>query len=326
MISGRILITGAAGFLGSEIVHQALDAGLQIRATDKTENTKFPGVDFLPADILEPRSLAKLLDGVNCVCHVAGLTPSFDRKARSRIPFHAVNVKGAENVARVAIEKKVSLFIFISSVSVYGHGSHCRLENSECHPVGPYAESKLQAEKRLIELFREKGINLTILRLATLYGEDDKGNVLRLIRMIEKGRFVWVGQGKNFKSLLHRNDAARACLEAIKSPVEGVNVYNVSAPACKMRDIIEVIANELGKTVPSWHIPESLVLNSANIIKLISLNHERIVTIYNYLHKWLADDYYDTNKFEKAFNFQTKINYKEGISKEVSCYKGAFPT
>lgn len=324
MISGRILITGATGFLGSEIVRQALGAGLKIRATDKTYSTKLSGIDLVPADILEPLSLSGLFEGVNCVCHVAGLTPFSDRMAINP-SFHDVNVEGAENVARVVIEKKVSLFIFISSVSVYGQESRGQHENSEYYPEGPYAESKLQAERRLIEIFREKGMNLTILRLATLYGEGENGNLLRLIRLIDRGRFVWVGQGDNIKSLLHRDDAARACLEVIKSPVEGINVYNVSASPCKMRDIVEAITTDLGKSVLSWHIPAALVLNLVNILKLLSLNHVRIVAIYNNLRKWLADDYYDTNKFKKTFNFQAEISCKEGIKKEVSWYKRAFP-
>jgi nucleoside-diphosphate-sugar epimerase len=92
-----------------------------------------------------------------------------------------------------------------------------------------------------------------------------------------------------------------------------------------MRDIVEAITSALGKTVPSWHIPAFLVLNLVNILKLLSLNNVRIVAIYNNLRKWLADDYYDINKFKRDFNFQAEISCKEGIKKEASWYKRAFP-
>lgn len=313
----KILFTGANGFLGSAIVHLAVHDGLSVIATDQTESYRFTNVDFIPANILAPNSLSKAFQGVDGVCHVAGLAHIFDKSQILREPFHSVNVMGTENVANAAVRAGVQHFVFISSVSVYGGVAHDRAEASECHPEGPYAESKLQAERSLIELFQKEGVNLTILRLATLYSEEDPGNVARLISSIERGRFVWVGKGENLKSLLHREDAARACIAAIKTPAPGINIYNVSAPPCKMHDIVAEIGLALGKSIPSWHVPASPALNLAKMIKKISFNRGRLSNIHDTLEKWLADDYYSTDKFCKAFNFQTKINLKEGIKREV---------
>ena len=70
---------------------------------------------------------------------------------------------------------------------------------------------------------------LTILRLATLYGEGDPGNVGRLIRTLDRGRFLWIGDGSNRESLLYKGDAARACMAVAERPASGINIYNVSA-------------------------------------------------------------------------------------------------
>lgn len=319
----NVLITGAAGFLGLAIVRQAVNAGLSVTATDRIVARKFPGVDFIPGDILDPLSLSKAFEGVDCVCHAAGLAHIFDNTEILKAPFHSVNVVGAENVARHAAWAGVQHFVFISSVSVYGGVAHSKQEAAECHPEGPYAESKWQAERRLIELCQKEGMKLTILRLATLYGEEDPGNMARLIRSIDRGRFIWVGKGENLKSLLHREDAARACIAVINSNLSGINIYNVSAPACKMREIVAAITLALGKPVPSWYIPASFALTSAKIIKLLSFNHGRLSTIHDTLQKWLADDYYTTDKFCNTFNFQTKINLEEGIKREVDWYKSS---
>jgi len=230
----NVLVTGAAGFLGSAIVRQAISAGLAVIATDQTAGTKLSGVDFVPADILDRLGLTKAFAGVDCVCHVAGLAHIFNRSDALDAPFHTVNVVGSENVAQAAISAGVQHFIFISSVSLYGGVSRGKDEDSDCNPESPYAQSKLQAEQRLISLCQKEAVNLTVLRLATLYGEEDPGNVARLMRSIERGRFIWVGQGDNFKSLLYREDAARACLAVIRAPASGINIYNVSAPPCKM--------------------------------------------------------------------------------------------
>jgi len=313
----KILFTGANGFLGSAIVHLAVTHGISVMATDQTESHRFTNVDFIPANILDPNSLSKAFQGVDGVCHVAGLAHIFDKARILRAPFHSVNVMGTENVANAAIRAGVQHFVFISSVSVYGGVEQDRAEDSECHPEGPYAESKWQAERSLIELFQKEGVNLTILRLATLYGEEDPGNVARLIRAIERGRFVWIGQGNNLKSLLHREDAARACIAVLKSPASGINIYNVSAPPCKMHDIVAEIAHAWGRPVPSWHVPASLASNSTQLLKRIAFNRSRLSNVHDTLEKWLADDYYNTDKFWRAFNFQTKINLEEGIRREV---------
>jgi nucleoside-diphosphate-sugar epimerase len=203
---------------------------------------------------------------------------------------------------------------------VYGGEAHGKDEDSECHPEGPYAESKWQAERRLIELCQKEGMNLTILRLATLYGEEDPGNVARLIGSIERGRFIWVGKGENLKSLLNREDAAGACVAVIKAPVSGINIYNVSAPPRKMCDIVAAITRALGSSVPSWHVPGSFALNSAKIIKSLSFNRGRLGNVHGTLQKWLADDYYNVDKLCNAFNFQTKVSLEEGIRREVAWY------
>lgn len=321
MTLGRILVTGSAGFLGSEIVAQASLAGQSVTATDRFGSAKASGVPFFSADILDPNGLSKIVDGIDCVCHVAGLAHIFNKSEALTAPFHTVNVTGTENVARAAVRAGVKHFVFISSVSVYGGVAQGKAEDSECQPEGAYAESKFDAERCLIDLCQEKGVNLTILRLATLYGEGDPGNVARLIGIINRRRFIWVGEGKNLKSILYREDAARACIETMNAPVTGINIYNVSAVPVRMRDIVEAIVFASGKPVPAWHIPASSALVSARILKKMSFNYGRFCNVNDTLQRWLADDYYNMDKFCDTFNYQTKVSLKEGIQREVEWYK-----
>lgn len=321
MIFNRILITGASGFLGSEITRQIASAGFSVIATDRNVSSRFKDNGIIASDILDPLSLSKVTEGVDCVCHVAGLAHVFDSSRLAQDSFYNINVVGAENVARAAMHAGVKHFIFISSVSVYGGEAHGKDESSECHPQGPYAESKWLAERRLTDLCRKAGMNLTILRLATLYGEGDPGNVARLIKTIDRGRFIWVGTGVNLKSLLHRADASRACVAVIKHPVSGINIYNVSAPPCTMCDVVTEISHALGKQVPAWHISSSFALASVKIIKGIFFHHAKITAIHDTVRKWLADDYYSMDKFNKTFNFEAQISLGEGIPREVEWYK-----
>ena len=322
VLSVNVLLTGANGFLGRAILSRLLNSDVSVYATDFGPAGRISGAAYRKADITRPEELKPVLESANTVIHVAGLAHIFSPDGNSIERFRQVNEIGTANVASAASAAGVGHLILISSVSVYGPYTQGMYdESAPCNPVGPYALSKYKAELRAMEVARKSGMALTILRLATLYGEEDPGNVGRLIRSIDRGRFVWIGRGENLKSLLHREDAARACIAAIKTPISGINIYNVSAPPCKMCDIVAAITNSLGKSVPSWHVPASFALNSAKILRNLSFNCSRLSTVHDTLQKWMADDYYDVDKLCKTFNFKTHVRMEEGIQREVKWYK-----
>ena len=160
---------------------------------------------------------------------------------------------------------------------------------------------------------------LTILRLATLYGEGDPGNVGRLMRTLDRGRFLWIGDGSNRESLLYKGDAARACMAAAERPASGINIYNVSAPACTMREIVDGIADALGKHPFPVRVPASPTLLLSR--HLSKIPNRRMAGLHQTVKKWLAEDVYDTRRFEEAYGFQTKTSLKEGLKREVDWYK-----
>jgi nucleoside-diphosphate-sugar epimerase len=160
---------------------------------------------------------------------------------------------------------------------------------------------------------------LTILRLATLYGEGDPGNVGRLMRTLDRGRFLWIGDGSNRKSLLYKGDAAHACMAAAERPASGINIYNVSAPACTMREIVDGIADALGKHPFPVRVPASPALLLSRHLSRIP--NRRMAGLHQTVKKWLAEDVYDTRRFEEAYRFQTKTSLKEGLKREVDWYK-----
>ena len=320
---GTLLVTGTHGFLGSEISRQAIAAGLAIRGSDRDPANQTLQVPYFPADILDSASLGSIVEGVDCVIHAAGLAHIFDKTKATNAPFKEINEVGTANVARAAAEAGVKHFVLISSVSVYGPFTRGRYDETDsCRPEGKYAKSKYQAELRATEIAKGSGMALTILRLATLYGEGDPGNVARLMRSIDRGRFIWIGDGSNHKSLLYKGDAARAVLAVVSSPASGINIYNVSAPPCTMREIVQGLASALGMPVPTWHIPASLTLAVAGMAAAVAGGKGRLGNLHSTLQKWLADDAYSADKFEKAFNFKTQVSLGEGLCREVEWYRG----
>ena len=160
---------------------------------------------------------------------------------------------------------------------------------------------------------------LTILRLATLYGEGDPGNVGRLMRTLNRGRFLWIGDGSNRESLLYKGDAARACMAVAERPALGINIYNVSAPACAIREIVDGIADALGKHPFPMRVPASPALLLSRHLSRIT--NRRMAGLHQTVKKWLAEDVYDTSRFEGDYGFQTKTSLKDGLKREVDWYK-----
>lgn len=315
----KILVTGANGFLGREIVRQLITAGIQVRATDRQTASFSPNLDYHHADILDSANFQPVVHGVDYVIHAAGLAHLFSNNRALLASFEVINEIGTANVARSSAKSGVKHFVLISSVSVYGGSRNGGGEDSGCFPKGPYAISKYQAEQRATEIAKVSGMALTILRLATLYGEGDPGNVARLMRAIDSGRFVWVGNGMNRKSLLYRADAARACLEVIRCPASGVNIYNVSTPPYTMREVVEGLASAFGKRIPTIGIPASLISGISGILLKFPLSKAH--TLGTTARKWLADDVYDGSKLERTFNFQPKVSLIEGLRREVAWYR-----
>jgi nucleoside-diphosphate-sugar epimerase len=291
-------------------------------ATDLGATSGASEIVYRKADITKPEELKPVLENSTTVIHVAGLAHIFSSDANSVEKFRQINEIGTANVAAAAAAAGVGHLILISSVSVYGpYTQGVYDENTPCNPVGPYALSKYNAELRAIEITRESGMALTILRLATLYGEGDPGNVGRLMRAIDRGRFIWIGSGANQKSLIHREDVARACLAVLQNTPDGINIYNVSAPPCTMREVVEGLALALGRKIPPWHVPAPLALRIGSICKSFSRGRGTLGNLYDTIRKWLEEDVYDTSKFDKTFNFKTKVGLTEGLNREVDWYR-----
>src|SRR5688572_1664280 len=186
---GRTLVTGATGFLGRTVVAQLLAAGVAVRTTARRPRADLALPDFRPSDLTASDDLGPLLSNIDRVIHVAGLAHQFGRQAADNAAFQRVNALATERLARAAIAAGVRRFILVSSVAVYG-SQHGEIdESTPCQPATAYGRSKWLAEQVLRNLVAGTCMETVILRPVTLYGEHDPGNVGRLMRTIDRGRF-----------------------------------------------------------------------------------------------------------------------------------------
>ena len=321
----RILVTGGTGFVGSSII-----AGIQNTnkyelynlSRNKTEiiNSEHSEKQ-IQCDISDYNALKKLegLENLEVIIHTAGLAHQFGKV--SKVDFWRTNLLGTENICRLAGKLQVRHLILISSVSVYGdHGELEIDETFACNPVGFYAQSKLKAEQKALELCQKSGIGLTILRLGTVIGEGDIGNVSRLIMLIDKNRFLWVGDGSNKKSLIYKKDVADCVIRLLETKKDNKpEVYNLTSVALSMKEIVAMISANLKKKPISLKLPEKI------IGKFFQLNEKTfslkvLKKIENIVKKWLSNDIFSGKTLYENYGFMPQTPISEAIKRQVDSY------
>ena len=319
----KVLVTGASGFLGQMIISELLQENHDIYSLVSLNNKnslKLPNV--YQSDIADYESLLKLEEIDNCdiIIHSAGLAHQFGKTSDEQ--FWDVNVKGTENIARLAVKLKTKHFILISSVSVYGDVEKKGEidEMTVCNPQGIYAKSKFESENIARQVCVSNQIGLTILRPATIIGENDRGNTARLIEAINRKRFIWIGKGENRKSLVYKQDVAKACLKVIEKRSPEVEVFNVTAESVKMNFIVSEIEKSLQKKIPKFKISVSMLEKIFEINKK-TINVSKIEKLRSTVDKWISEDVFSGELIFKQYGFRAETGIAEALRRQVEYYK-----
>jgi nucleoside-diphosphate-sugar epimerase len=323
----KVIITGATGFIGREIVSELSEGGFELyQIGNSNVNSQFPQTKFFKIDITSFEEVCELkkLKGIDAVIHSAGLAHQFGNIEKEK--FQKTNVEGTKNILELAVILKVKHFVLISSTAVYGtekkSGKDMNLidESATCRPQTFYAESKLEAEQLAMEICGRNNINLTIFRLSPVIGEGNAGNVARLVEAIDKKRFVWIGNGKNYKSLIYKKDVAKACRKILTEKKNGVEVFNLAAEPILMRNFVGDAAKNLNKKIPRFSIPP-LLLEKVFRLNEKTLKIKKIRKISETVEKWLSDDVYSAEIFEREYNFKPETSISEALEKQIDWYQ-----
>lgn len=311
----RVLVTGGTGFLGRRITPQLLQRGHDVTVLARSQGRYggwLPsGASFAAADVCDPDSLVGALRGIDAVCHAAGIPRGASSDPYREAAMREVNAVGTRNVCRAAAWAGVRRVVIVSSIAVYGpDGNKLLNEEDDCRPRDSYAASKLQAERFAAAASAEYGLAVTVLRLGPLYGPGHAGNVRRLLAAMARRRFYPIGRGLNRKSLLHVEDAARACRLAVESEGHArqrFSIYNVAGPALEVREIVALAAEALGRGGYRGRFP-------ALPFRLLS----RAGLCPRPIERWLADEAIDSSRFIREFGWRPEIDAAGGFRMEAA--------
>lgn len=205
----RIVVTGAPGWLGTEIVRRFDGEGHEIRCltlegVDTSELDQFD-IEVSPGDVRRPETLKEVFEGgSDAVVHAAGII--HPPKLFGANLFYDINSKGTENLLESAREHGCDYFIYISSNAAQGFNDspeNLMTEDMPCEPESPYGRSKYQAEEHVRRYGREYGLDYTIIRPCWYYGPRQPERMATLMQMVKGGNPLIFGDGQNLRSMTY---------------------------------------------------------------------------------------------------------------------------
>lgn len=286
----KFVITGGAGFIGSHIAKHLVEKNHDVVVVDNLSRGRLENlskikeqIEFKKMDILDFNSLKKVIFNSDGIFHQAALTSvpeSFIQKEK----YHNVNVKGTENIFKLAKEfgKKV---VYASSSSIYGNTTTIPIqENFEKNPINPYGITKLDDEK-LAKKFHDLGLSVVGLRYFNVYGigqtNDYAGVITKFIDQINVNKSpIIFGDGTHTRDFISVEDVAKANLLSMESNTDYSFLNIGTGISTSIKELAELMIELSGKKLeisfddlPLGDVKDSLA-DVSLAKKLINWNYE----------------------------------------------------
>lgn len=228
----NIVVTGATGFVGSGLLDTLASSGRHdVAAMSRSANQNLPSnLRQMPiVDIAAQSDLVEKLQDVDVVIHTAARAHIMkDQAADPLAEFRHVNVAGTLNLARQAAEAGVRRFVFISSIKVNGEqtapGRPFTADDIPT-PEDPYGVSKWEAEQGLLQISRETGMEIVIIRPPLVYGPGVKGNFASMIKLVAKALPLPLGAIHNKRSLVALDNLVDLIITCTEHPAAANQVF-----------------------------------------------------------------------------------------------------
>jgi len=213
----KVLVTGAAGFLGGHLVDMLLERGDEVRAMvrpveDASRLRMLAGVEVAHGDLTDAQSLQLAVQGVQRVYNVAAKTGPWGLEKE----YNAVNIWGVADLISAAMDAGVQRIVHTSSITIYGHHLHGIVTEDHLFHAedNPYSRSKIASEKLIADMVKERGAPVVIVRPAWIYGPRDNASFGRFVSLVDSGRGFIIGSGTNVVPIVYVRDVAQGLIKA----------------------------------------------------------------------------------------------------------------
>ncbi len=311
----RILITGAAGFIGSHVSEYYIGRGHDVTGIDNFDNfysrsfkeynlrqlKKSSSFRLCEGDIRDRNMMDKLFSGgpFDLVIHLAakaGVRPSIE----SIEEYYDVNVNGTLILLEVMRKHGVKKMLFASSSSVYGNNAKLPFSESDSvdNPVSPYASTKKSGELLCHVYFSLYGFDITCLRFFTVYGPRQRPDLAihKFIRFIDEGNSIpFYGDGSTSRDYTYIDDIISGISRAANK-LKGYNIYNLGgSQRISLRDLVRIIEEELDIKAKINHLP----VQPGDV----------------------RETFADISKAKSELGYDPKFDFRTGIKQFIKWYK-----
>jgi dihydroflavonol-4-reductase len=319
----KVLVTGASGFTGSHLARRLVETGQGVRVLVRAGSSldRLSGLDVEPVegDLGDPPSLAKAVAGCERVFHIAAVY----REAKlSDSYYRKINVEGTRLLAEAALAEGGIPFLYCSTCGVHGEVAAPADETAPYNPGDIYQQTKVEAERVVFGLHRERGLPVVVLRPVGIYGPGDR-RFLKLFRGVARRKFPLIGSGDVFYHLTHVEDVARGFIRAAEVP-EAVGEAFILAGAryTTVRELLDLIAEKAGVEPPAFHWPKTPVYLAAALCEDICRPLGIEPPLYRRrLDFFLKDRAFTIEKARRILGWEPRVELSEGIAQTLAWYR-----
>ena len=303
------LITGGAGFIGSNLVEELLKRGEKVRVLDnfstgRRENLKQFGndIEIFEGDIRSLSTVYRAVDGVDYVLHQAAL-PSVQRSVEDPITTNEVNITGTLNVLIASRDRNVKRVVIASSSSVYGNNNILpKQEEMKPDPLSPYAAAKLTGEKYCKVFSEVYGLSTIVLRYFNVFGprQDPTSQysavIPRFINLMKNNEVPTIyGDGEQSRDFTFIRNVVQANLLACKKSDLKHEIFNC---ACQEQISVNQLVQYLNEILETDIEPIYDKPRSGEVKHSLA----------------------DVTKARNLLNFEPEINFEQGLNKTVDWF------
>jgi nucleoside-diphosphate-sugar epimerase len=321
----KILVTGANGFIGSNLVRRLIQEGNKVRAlVRKTSDLSFlkeTSAELVFGDITDIQSLDAAIRGVDKVYHVAGLAADWGPYEK----FEKINLQGTINVAECAEKHSVKKLVYISTVAFHGFGKiNMNEESPPAKDLIPYAKTKYLAEMWLWQFAGSSSIKVTAVRPGNVYGINDRTFMQKYLDALTSGKFAQIGRGKSKTCPVYIENLIDIIILAGNSPsADGEAFIATDGLGIDWNTFNSKLSIAAGLKMPSASIPYWLAYPVSHVYyklhRLFGFKNEPLLTPYR-INNGGRDYHFSINKLEKFFNYKPAIDLDEALKRTVEWY------
>lgn len=317
-----ILLTGATGFIGRHIFNVLKNEGARIKIISRKMDTVFSEVvdknDIIIGDLKNALKNKDFFADVDTIIHAAAKVHQMEESKRdSEKEYFNINSQLTYELAKTAIDCNVKTFIFLSTVKVVGDLKNLEQPITEkCNlvPTDPYGKSKKEAEKLLKKVYADlNDFKCVSLRLPMVYGPNNKGNMLPLLRIASKKIPLPLGLVRAKRSMIYVGNICSAIKSIITDKENvGYNDFFISDGVdYSSKELYDLIYRTFNDKKGTFNFPLFL-------FKALSLFSRKANKI---LSRLLGEYRFSINKFSNYYNWKPEFNIKFGIGETVKWYK-----